>query len=631
MAEEVVISIKTDASQSVNAVKDLKKEIKELESLSLQAAEAGDEALARRYANAAGAARDKLGDFKDEIKSTADASARLGAIANVGAGIAAGFQAAQGALALFGAQGKAVEEALLKVQAASALAQGLQGVAGLADSFSIAKKVAVDAFKAIRAAIGSTGIGLLVVAAGTLVAYWDDIKESISGVSEEQKKLNELTEANLKAQQDKLSAIDGQDNILKLQGKSERDILKLKIAQTDEVIAATEQSIEQNKITLQAQIQAEERNKDILQGLLTLTTAPLQLLIDGIDLVAEKISGSKLIDFNLAEFATKFVFDPEQVAADGQAALEAQADSLTKLKNQRAGYQLQIQQIDKTAADKKKEDDAKNKADEEKKIQDAIELAKQQAAAFKSQTEQEYQESIKLTTDYYDALIKQKQLNNESTTALELEKAQALINVGKDYGQNVLQQELDLALKQKEIADKKREQDIADAELRKQLQLQLVQQAASAVGQLSTLFKQGSRAQKAAALLEIAINTGVGFIQGLDIAQKSAKATGPGAAFAFPIFYATQVAAVLAAASRAKSILQSGGGGGGSVPTPSVPVPPIGGSTPTPTIPAFNPQGTIIPQGQEQGQQPIKAYVLEDDISTSQNRITDIKTKALYG
>ncbi len=64
----------------------------------------------------------------------------------------------------------------------------------------------------------------------------------------------------------------------------------------------------------------------------------------------------------------------------------------------------------------------------------------------------------------------------------------------------------------------------------------------------------------------------------------------------------------------------AGGGGGGSISAPTAP-----------TVPTFNPQGTIIPQGQEQGQQPIKAYVLEDDISTSQNRITDIKTKALYG
>jgi hypothetical protein len=63
------------------------------------------------------------------------------------------------------------------------------------------------------------------------------------------------------------------------------------------------------------------------------------------------------------------------------------------------------------------------------------------------------------------------------------------------------------------------------------------------LGGLSALFKR-YRSSKAAALAEIAIGSAIGLINGLDIAQKSAKGTGPAAAFAFPIFYATQVAAV---------------------------------------------------------------------------------------
>lgn len=95
----------------------------------------------------------------------------------------------------------------------------------------------------------------------------------------------------------------------------------------------------------------------------------------------------------------------------------------------------------------------------------------------------------------------------------------------------------------------------------------------------------------------------------------------------------TGIALVLGNMAKATALLSKAGTstpptlqGGGSTG--------LGGATPptpTPTVPVFNPQGTIIPQGQEQGQQAIKAYVLEDDISTSQNRITDIKTKALYG
>ena len=198
MATEIALEVKVNSGSSVNAVKDLKKEIRDLESLSLQAAEAGNNALARKYSAAAGAAKDKISDLKAEVGALSDAGSKLGTITKVAAGIAQGFAAAQGAAALFGSSGKDLEKVLLKVQAASALAQGIQGIATLQEEFGRMKVVALDAFKGIRAAIGSTGIGLLVVALGAIVVYWDDIKALVSGVSEEQNKLNEETNKNLK-------------------------------------------------------------------------------------------------------------------------------------------------------------------------------------------------------------------------------------------------------------------------------------------------------------------------------------------------------------------------------------------------------------------------------------------------
>ncbi len=143
----------------------------------------------------------------------------------------------------------------------------------------------------------------------------------------------------------------------------------------------------------------------------------------------------------------------------------------------------------------------------------------------------------------------------------------------------------------------------------------------SAIGALGGLFEQGTAAAKSAALAEIAINTGVGFVQGLDIAQKSAKAAGPGAAFAFPIFYATQVAAVLGAASRAKSILQSGNTSGGASG--------VSASAPASIAPRFNVVGVnpVNQIAQAVGSQgPIEAYVVASKVTTAQaldrNKIT---------
>ena len=72
---------------------------------------------------------------------------------------------------------------------------------------------------------------------------------------------------------------------------------------------------------------------------------------------------------------------------------------------------------------------------------------------------------------------------------------------------------------------------------------------------LAIIAGRGSAVGKAVAIADIAYGTGKGFIQALDIAQKGAAGLGPAAPFAFPVFYATQIAAVLGAAAQAKSVL----------------------------------------------------------------------------
>ena len=141
----------------------------------------------------------------------------------------------------------------------------------------------------------------------------------------------------------------------------------------------------------------------------------------------------------------------------------------------------------------------------------------------------------------------------------------------------------------------------------------------SAIGALGGLMEEGSAAAKAAALTQIAIDTGVGFVQGLNIAQKSAAAAGPGAAFAFPLFYATQVAAVLSAAGQAKKILGAGGGGGGggSVSSPAEPARPA----PQMMSGAFDLSGGLEPE-------PTRAYVVTDEMTNSQNQLANIRRRA---
>ena len=86
------------------------------------------------YANAMAQAAEmthKLSDMQQQIRlSSPDLGDQLNNIRGIAANMAAGFSAVNAAMGLFGTQNKEIKEALLKVQQAMALVQGLQGMAG---------------------------------------------------------------------------------------------------------------------------------------------------------------------------------------------------------------------------------------------------------------------------------------------------------------------------------------------------------------------------------------------------------------------------------------------------------------------------------------------------------------------
>ena len=172
--------------------KSMKSEIKELTVAAQQAVMKFGEFSpeARKAEKALASARDRMEDFNDRVKAVNPD--KFSQINTVVQGVARGFQAAQGAMALFGSESKDLERTMVKLQGAMALAEGLEGLGRIEQQFKSIFTLVIDgakrAFNAIKAAIGATGIGLLVVALGTIVSYWDDIKFAIMGVSEETKK-----------------------------------------------------------------------------------------------------------------------------------------------------------------------------------------------------------------------------------------------------------------------------------------------------------------------------------------------------------------------------------------------------------------------------------------------------------
>ena len=190
---------------------------------------------------------------------------------------------------------------------------------GLATKLIDVGKAAKLSGKAMKAALISTGIGALVVALALVVEYWDDIAKLIDGVSSEQEKLLQDTEATLKVQQDQLSATNSMENTLKLQGKSEKEIRDLKRQQTDEIITSTELLLQQQIETKRSQVEAAERNKKIATGIIAFLSMPITILLGAVDALTAGLTKIGVLSeaTSLAEgyldFTSSLIFDPEEV------------------------------------------------------------------------------------------------------------------------------------------------------------------------------------------------------------------------------------------------------------------------------------------------------------------------------
>lgn len=223
MAKEVSLKIVADASKATEATKGLKQQLKEATKEAQLLAAAGDTTSEAYIAarNKLAELQDQMRDFNDELKAL-DPGAKFQTIANVATGIAGGFQAAQGAMALFGKESEDVEKALLKVQAATALAQGIDQARelgkywdlakiaisngaknlltyiGVVEGATIAQNILNVATKAFQALQGPIGLALAAVSAA--VAIFTDVVMTNTKAQEEEKK----------ALEDKKKALDAE-------------------------------------------------------------------------------------------------------------------------------------------------------------------------------------------------------------------------------------------------------------------------------------------------------------------------------------------------------------------------------------------------------------------------------------
>jgi len=617
---------------------------------------------ATEAAKRAGQLRDQI-DLSNQLINGFNPDTKFKAATSALSGLASAFGGLQGAIGLFGVESEDVAKTLLKVQSALALSQGLEALGELKDSFAVLKSVVLDALKAIRVGIGATGIGLLVIAVAALVTYWDDIKALVGGVSSEQKKLLDDTQKTADAQKKNLDAVTESENVLKLQGKSEKEILGIKIKQTEETIRTQVALLETQQSVAKSQEAIAERNKQILKAVISVIALPLTLVLTTIDEVGKALGKNFGLQEKFAGGLASFIFDPKQVKEQGEKVAKETNTQITKLKNDLAGYKLDIKKINDDAAEKElkklQEDADKRQKIAEEEAEKAFALLLKKSGEIKLENQNisdtqaqkylsDFEKEREAIEEDFNLKAEKRAIFGESTALIEEERRNKLSALQKKYD------DLDLASRQESdegkvqssdstfinIQDNARKERVLLEQqklFRKQIQIQeadFAMQFGSLLRQIAGKNKElaiaGIVVEQAGAIAKIVLATQIANIGAL--ATPQAIATSGAAAVPTILFNKIQaalsIASAVAAGAQAIASINSAESGGNASAGASLSSS-GGGSAPiaprfTPSAPTALDQTSINAIGNVNA----RAYVVESDITGSQKRIRRIENSA---
>ena len=127
--------------------------------------------------------RDRMEDFNDRVSAVnPDKFAQVQTIVQ---GVARGFQAAQGAMALFGSESEDLQKTMVKLQGAMALADGLEGLGKIQQQFTaIAKNIkggVIQAFQSLGR-ISTLAFGVIGIALTLIITNFDKLKKAVSNM-----------------------------------------------------------------------------------------------------------------------------------------------------------------------------------------------------------------------------------------------------------------------------------------------------------------------------------------------------------------------------------------------------------------------------------------------------------------
>ena len=621
MAEVKTIKIDVDTKQAVNAMENLSKATNDvnksfeevygdLQPLTTRMGEAED-----RLYELANAGKSTTQEYKDLLKTVGNYRkvqiqtdlAVDAAATNMGqklggalGGVTAGFSLAQGAMGAFGVESEAVEKALLQVQSAMAIQQGVQGIKESLPFLNDLKNTAVAAFKGMTVAsraFMTAGIGILIVGIGLLIENFDKIANVFTGEIERNARYTKSLNQSAKAIKDNAKELEkraedlqrNQDFELAMaeaQGATTAELRKMKVAQAEERIELEKDSVARAeniywlaKQRYQKLVNADADEEIIKKAKENAVEAREILVKEKEDLQKARQDRKDIINQNKVDE----VKDKQDRI---QAGKDAAKEELATIKDNQ-----------KSATELLKEESQRQIDAVEAKYAEQIKLAKKYGKDIKA-LEEARDKELKEITD------KQVDLSRGGNEQVKIATISS-IKTTKEFQE---QQKAGLVGVQ-EVRERiyQREKELDDA--KKKAQEDALMATASTLGQIADLFGEQTAAGKAAAIAEATISTFVS-------AQKAYTST-VGIPVVGPVL--APINAGLAIAAGIKNIKaitavqtpDGGGGGGGNLSNS------FSGSAAQ--APSFNVVGNSgMNQLAQIQQQPIQAYVVSGEVTSAQ-------------
>lgn len=433
-------------------------------------------------------------------------------------------------------------------------------------------QTAVAGLSGVKKALASTGIGLIIVAVGELVAHWQDLL-NIVGVSQED--MQEFKEKAVNALKNVISGAVGVGNAI-------GNFLLAPIRATIEAFKGLGSII-----------------KDVFTGNFDKVKEDATAAFEAI-----KSIGQKAIDF-------RGNYEQGREVADNMIATieERMKSPETEEKATEIG-----RTVGKAITN--------GVAEEVGKVEEKIDSATQ---AILDRLHKRNTDELELLREKYEqekALLEQYGIDTTDLTREFEEEAEKIIDkrLAKEEEETRKMQEEE----EKRTANAKKEEE-KRAKLKKMEQQALLANTAALFGALADMSEENSEEQKAFAIMETIINT----LQSIMGIWAGYSEMGPWGVAAAAVQTAAVTATGIATIAKMKSTTKESAGSGASVSAPQTSAP-----TMTSVSPLLNEQddlNRLEAYGQNtQTQQNIRCYVVEQDISDAQNKVQVVEDNVTF-